>query len=71
MFPEAFIEVLLHLHFDHAPLFMRCGGKVLEKGERPFLFLAAWTTHLNYDDTVDNAWRLGRQNVPKCLSSVK
>ena len=41
MFPEAFTETLPHLLSDHAPLLLRRGGKVLEKGVCPFCFLAA------------------------------
>ena len=71
LFPEAYIEVLGKLHSDHFPLLLRCEGQQLVRGERPIRFLAAWTTHPDYDTVVDTAWHRGDQIVVNCLAKVK
>ena len=52
LFPEAYVEVLGKLHYDHFPLLLRCGGQIVVKGDRPFRFLAAWATHPEFDKVV-------------------
>jgi hypothetical protein len=54
-FPEAFVEVLCKLHFDHNPLLLRFGGLPLARGPRPFRFEAAWIDHEDYAGIVNNA----------------
>ena len=71
LFPEAYIEVLGKLHSDHFSLLLRCDGQQLVRGERPFRFLAAWTTHPDYDAVVNSAWRQGEQIVADCLAKVR
>ena len=38
LFPEAYVENLCHLHSDHCPILIHCGGQNMSRGERPFRF---------------------------------
>ena len=71
LFPEAYVETLSCTHSDHHPLLLRCGGKELERGERPIRFLAAWTIHPEYGSLVNGAWHEGRNVVMDCLGCVR
>ena len=71
LFPEAYVETLSCAHSDHYPLLLRCGGKELERGERPFRFLAAWATHPKYGSLVNGPWHEGRHVVMDCLNCVR
>ena len=65
------MENLCRLHSDHCPILIRCGGLLRPKGERPFRFQAAWSTHFEYRSVVQNAWSKGRPNALQSLHEVR
>jgi exonuclease III len=70
-FPEAFVEVLCRLHYDHNPLLLRFGGLPLARGPRPFRFEAAWIDHKDYESLVRNSWNSSNHNTITALNIVK
>ncbi|XP_029154549.1 uncharacterized protein [Arachis hypogaea] len=56
MFPEDYSEILSRLHSDHCPILVRCHGGPRVKGSCPFMFQAAWATHLSYKHVISKAW---------------
>ncbi|XP_057424948.1 uncharacterized protein LOC130718376 [Lotus japonicus] len=43
-------------HSDHSPVLVRCGGRHVFRGARPFRFEAAWLSHSEYEQVVASAW---------------
>ncbi|XP_016207116.1 uncharacterized protein LOC107647559 [Arachis ipaensis] len=56
LFPEAYAEVLCHLHSDHCPLLVRCLEAPMKRGARPFRFQATWTSHPEYKPLIKKTW---------------
>lgn len=55
LYLEVYVEVLRKMHSNHFPLLISYFGQEKPRGERPFRFLAAWTTHPAYDSMVEAA----------------
>lgn len=70
-FPEAFIEVLYHLHSDHNPILLRLGGLPQERGPKPVHFVAAWIDHDKYQQVVEEAWNEKGGRPIDALNKVK
>lgn len=45
MLQEAVVEVLPPVHSDHSPLLLHCQGFKMSMENRPFRFMASWSTH--------------------------
>ncbi|XP_072052108.1 uncharacterized protein [Arachis hypogaea] len=70
LFPETYVEILNRLQFDHFPILVRCAYCPKPKKNRPFRFIAAWATHLEYRDIVNQSWQTGYKEMHGKLSEV-
>lgn len=70
-FPEAFVEILCRSQSDHNLILLRCGGLPQLNGTRPFRFEAAWITHPNYQQVVQQAWNRGNHDLLRSLSHTQ
>lgn len=70
-FPEAFVEVLCHLHSDHNPILLRLGGLPQMRGPYPFRFEAEWIAHDNYSHLVEIVWLESNNNPVVALAKVR
>ncbi|MDV3200561.1 MAG: hypothetical protein Q8875_02920, partial [Pigeon pea little leaf phytoplasma] len=59
------------MHSDHCPLLIRYFGWPKNKGNRPFRFQAAWTTHPDYKNIVLHAWNKSDSGIQKKLEEVQ
>ncbi|XP_025625692.1 uncharacterized protein [Arachis hypogaea] len=71
LFPEAYAEILNRLQFDHCPILVRCAGRPQPKKNRPFRFIAAWATHPEYRNIVNQSWQAGYREMHGKLSEVQ
>ncbi|XP_057733751.1 uncharacterized protein LOC130948905 [Arachis stenosperma] len=71
LFPEAYAEILNRLQSDHCPILVRCAGRPQPKKNRPFRFIAAWATHLEYRNIVNQSWQAGYREMHGKLSEVQ
>ncbi|XP_020989778.1 uncharacterized protein LOC110276993 [Arachis duranensis] len=71
LFPEAYAEILNRLQSDHCPILVRCAGRPQPKKNRPFRFIAAWATHPEYRNIVNQSWQAGYREMHGKLSEVQ
>ncbi|XP_057760107.1 uncharacterized protein LOC130980442 [Arachis stenosperma] len=71
LFPEAYAEILNRLQSDHCPILVRCAGRPQPKKNRPFWFIAAWVTHPEYKNIVNQSWQAGYREMHGKLSEVQ
>lgn len=64
------MENLCHLTLDHSPILLRCKSVYVERHDRPFQFLAAWSSHDGFEAVVRKAWDEGHHSVIQRLDRV-
>nr|KYP74693.1 hypothetical protein KK1_007380 [Cajanus cajan] len=71
MFPEAYVENLCRVYFDHCPLLLRRDGSRDKSQDRPFGFQAAWATHRDFERIVREAWCRTTPTLANGLRAVR
>ena len=66
-FPNAFVEILNRVHSDHCPILLHCDVAQQEAHQRPFIFLAAWADHPEYEEIVAMLGEMEMKISPKSL----
>lgn len=65
MFDQAHVRHLPAVQSDHSPLFISPNGFVpIQEVNRPFRFQATWLTHEQFQDFVNEKWRLDCKLLP-------
>lgn len=54
---QGFANVLPRIESGHHPIIVLVNGKPRKHGERPFRFVAAWTTHPNSSNLIHDNWK--------------
>lgn len=70
-FPEAYVEILCKFHSDHNSLLLRTACRTPTIGPRQFRFEAAWITHLDNQNIVQQAWDAKRPCPIAALTQVR
>ncbi|TYG62224.1 hypothetical protein ES288_D07G211500v1 [Gossypium darwinii] len=72
--PNTTVRHLYKLKSDHRPLLVSTNPERIEKGVRPFCFLASWLSHPEFQDVISKAWisdNVIMQNLENFSKSVQ
>ncbi|XP_057432405.1 uncharacterized protein LOC130725171 [Lotus japonicus] len=70
-FPEAYVEHLARVYSDHCPILVRCNDPTGDHVNRPFRFLAAWSTHPSFEPLICDTWKEPPSSLKGKLDNIR